>query len=68
LDLLAEDKWDQRIINLDEFWSALNNIKTSDRNLLNNASMLFEKNYKERYPDVFDKLFDTQFENAYNWG
>ena len=68
LDLLAEDKWDQRIINLDEFGNALNNIKTSNRNLLNNASMLFEQNYRERYPDIFDKLFDPQFENAYNWG
>ena len=68
LDLLAEDKWSDRIINLDEFENALHNIETSDHNLLNNASMLFEKNYKERYPDIFDQLFDTQFENAYGWG
>ena len=68
LDLLAEDKWDQRIINLDEFGNALNNIKTSDRNLIDNASMIFEKNYQERYkwkelPDFAEEYLDSALEN-----
>ena len=68
LDLLSENKWVDRIINLDEFWTALNNIKSSDRNLIDNASMIFEKNYQERYkwkelPDFAEEYLDSALEN-----
>lgn len=67
LNLLSENKWDKRIINLDEFEFALNNIEKSDRNLIDNASKLLKQNYEE-FKNKNDLAYlETKIDDAYLW-
>lgn len=65
LNLLAENKWEKRIIDLNEFKMVLRIIEKSDRNLNDNASDLFRKNY-ELYKNKNDLAnLEVEMENAY---
>ena len=67
LDLLAEDKWMNRIINLDEFWSVLDTIgkiKSSWLEVLDNKNWILRDNYRKKVDnwemaDVYDLMLEN---------
>lgn len=70
LNLLTKREWDKRVIDLQEFKNVLNNIEKPDRNLLNNASVLFIKNYEEykRKNDIAElAVIEKQMNNGDLW-
>lgn len=66
-DLLSEDKWDKRIVNIDAFEASLDTIKTRWRHLLDDKQSLLCQNYEQQknwdFPD-FSEFEASQQQTA----